>query len=239
MQGEMQMQMSMAGIEFGIDGDFAFQAPDQAHMKMTFSGGEDSVMDLSQFGDIEILMDGDTIYMNMPFLGGWVKGNLSDLGVDAGQFEALLEDQSPLDYSALIEGLSGDVQDLGVEEIDGGSYRHYRVNTDFATLMDALSGALGEDSGVPTDAISGPIVVDLWLDTETLLPYKVTAEGSFDTGEAITDAMLGEMKFGFTIVIHQYNGTVTFPEPPADAKSFEDVGGFSIEEEEGLSNPFE
>ncbi len=223
LQGEMQMQMAMAGMEFGLNGDFAFQSPDQAHMKMAFTGGDDSVFDLSQFGTIEVLVDGDMIYMNMPFLGGWVKGSLSELGVDAAQFEKLLENQSPFDYSALIEGFSGDIQDLGVEEVDGGSYRHYRIDSDFATLMSSLSGALGEDSGVPTDAFSGPIVMDIWLDTETLLPHKVTAEGSFDTGEAITDAVVGDMTFSFTIVINQYNGNVTFPEPPADAKSINEL----------------
>ena len=162
LQGEMSMDMSMGEMAFGFQGDFAFQSPDRMHMTMEFTGGEDAIMDLSEFGNMEILLLGEDIYINMPFLGGWVKASLDDLGVDADQFRELLSDQSPFDYSELVAGLGGDVQvqDLGVEDMDGGSYRHYRISSDFAKLMEAMAGAFGDDftSGTfPTDEIGVPL----------------------------------------------------------------------------------
>jgi hypothetical protein len=230
LQGTMAMDMTMGEMSFGFGGDFAFQSPDRAHMTMEFSGGEDTIIDLSEMGTMEILLIGEEIYIYMGFLGDkWVKASLDDLGVDAEQFRELLSDQSPFDYSALIESLGGDVQvqDLGVEDVNGHSTRHYRVSSDFATLMEAVSGAFGQDLGgqpFPMDDIAGPVVMDLWLDTETFLPYQLTAKGSFVVDQDPIEGVPGTLSFNMNIVIEEYNGDVTFPDPPADAIDFANFG---------------
>ena len=234
LEGEMIVSMSFGEFDVGVDGDFAFQAPDRMHITMSFSGGgEDSLIDLSEMGDMEMLLIGDEIYMQMPFLGGWVKASLEDLGIDSEEFRELLSGQAPFDYAQLISDLGDDVnvQDLGVEEIEGGSYQHYRFSSDFATLMESLSSSYGEDfSDFPTDDISGPIVMDLWLDTETLLPYKMTAHGVFNSPDP---NLGGNAEFAMSFVINEYNGDVDFPEPPADAVDFSEMGDdlFGVDEE--------
>ena len=229
LQGEMVMEMLFGDMEFGLSGDFAFQSPDRMHMKMEFSGGEDEFFSLGELGDIEMLLLGDEIYMNMPFLGGWVVMSLDDLGVDAQQYRDLLESGSPFDYGSLIEGLgdSVGVTDLGEERVAGHEVRHYRLESDFASLMEAFGGALGDDLTsdlLPVDALDGPIVTELWLDAETLLPYKVKASGSFEMGGLSAGAGSDEMTFEMTMVISQYNGFVKLPEPPEDAKSLDELG---------------
>jgi outer membrane lipoprotein-sorting protein len=237
LRGEMAMDMSMGDMSFGLNGDFAFKAPDQMHMQMEFTGGDGQLIDMSQFGSFEILMRDDRLYMYMPFFGGWVVATLDELGVDAQQYQEMVNNHSPFDYADLVEsfGDGARVNDLGEEEMNGKSYRHYRIESDIASLLDALSGAFGEelsgDGALPVDGVSGTIVADVWLDSETLLPYKLTAEGSF-TGEATSsEPALGEMTFTLTIIVAEYNGYVTLPEPPADAKPFAELGAEMFAEE--------
>jgi outer membrane lipoprotein-sorting protein len=225
LRGTMIMEMSANGISFGIDGDFAFNAPDQMHMKMEFTGDEGQVIDFSELGSIEMLLLGDKMYMYVPFLGGWTVATLDELGVDAQQYRDMLNNHSPFDYSDLVAsfGDSTNVQDLGTEDIDGSTYRHYRMESDLASLMNALAGAFGDDvteeSLLPEDGASGPIAADIWLDSDTMLPYKLTAEGSF-----AGDTAGGSMEFSLAIVIEEYNGYVTMPEPPGDARPFSELG---------------
>jgi outer membrane lipoprotein-sorting protein len=229
LQGEMSMEMSFGGVAFGLNGRFAFKSPDQMYMKMEFSGDEGEFFNLRELGDIEMLLLGDEMYLNMPFFGGWVVMSLDELGVDAQQYRDLLESGSPVDYGSLIEGLgsSVEVSDLGEEDVAGHHTRHYRLESDFASLIEAFGGTLGDDFTsdlLPVGALDGPVVTELWLDTETLLPYKVTASGSFEMNQLSSGYGSDEMTFEMTIVIIQYNGFVKLPEPPKDAKSLDELG---------------
>jgi hypothetical protein len=229
LEGAMAIDMTMGEMSMGLGGDFAFQSPDRMYMTMEFSGGEDTLIDLGELGTMEILLIGEDVYIKMAFLGDqWVKASLDDLGVDADQFRKLLSDQSPFDYSAIIDSLGDEVQvhDLGIEDVEGRSLQHYRVSSDFATLMEAMSGTLGNDlSGAtfPTDEISGPVVMDLWLDTGTFLPYKLTAKGSFVVAQGVIEGDPGTFSFHMNIEVEEYNGQVTFPDAPADAIDMADI----------------
>jgi hypothetical protein len=224
----MTMEMSMAQMSFGIAGDFAFQAPEQMHMKLDFTGGEGQLIDFSELGSIEMLLLGDRMYMYVPFFGGWTVATLDELGVDAEQYREMLNNHSPFDYADLVDsfGDAANAQDLGEEEIDGGTYRHYRIESDLASLMDALAGAFGDDvtdeTMLPSGDVSGPILADIWLDSETLLPHRLTAEGSFSSGTT-DDGATNTMQFSLAIVVDAYNGDVTIPDPPADAQPFSEL----------------
>jgi hypothetical protein len=116
---------------------------------------------------------------------------------------------------------------MGEEQIDGKAYRHYRIQSDLARLMDALAGAFGDEvtdeSMLPAGGFSGPVLSDIWLDSETLLPYRLTAEGSFSGGSTGDGLPTGEMEFKMAIVLAEYNGYVTMPEPPADARPLSEL----------------
>jgi hypothetical protein len=220
LQGEMTMQMSFGEMEMGIASDFAFNSPDQMYMKMSMSGGEGTFIDLSEFGEIELLLLGDEMYMNMPPLGGWFQMSMDELGIDAAQYQELMEGRLPLDYSEMIESLGEgvQVQDLGVEALDGGSYRHLRMETDMASLMASMSSTFEDAGFMPLDGMEGPVVVDLWLDDATGLPHKLTATATMEDA----DPMMGDMSFAMSMIVHEYNGVVVMPEPPSDARSMEE-----------------
>jgi hypothetical protein len=229
MQGNLAMDMTMGDVSFGMQGEYGFQAPDQMFMTMEFTGASEEVISLGDLGEMEILVSGDQIYMNIGLFGGWVKASLDDLGLDADQFRELLSDQSPFDYAELVKGLGGDVQvqDLGPEDLDGRGVHHYRLSSDYVTLMEALGGAFGDgfsDSGFPVEDLAGPVVLDLWLGTEDLLPYKLAAKGAYVVDDIYAAGLGGNMAFNMTITIDEYNGAVSFPDPPADAIDISELG---------------
>ena len=211
---QMEMEFSMKADSFVVDSssEMAFQAPDQMHM----------TMDLAGLGSFEVLILGTDIYVNIP-MQGWVVMSVDDLGlgemaVDIGAFEDTMSNHSLVDYEAIIEGLGGDVEDLGEETVDGGTYRHYHAAMDFADMSSAFSDAFGATDALGLGEPSGPLTFDAWVDPDTLLPYKLTASGDFTLG---SEAMVFDATMRFT----GYNEPVEIPGPPEDAVPFTLLGG--------------
>ena len=231
MQGKFVFKMSGGGFNADVGGDFSYRAPDAVYMTMKMAASDDDA--LSVLGDMnfEILMLGDKLYMNTPFFGGWVVMSIDEIGVDAAQYEKLLTNHAPFNYGGLIQGLD-DVDNLGNEQIEGQTYVHLRLQTDFKSAMAALSESIettGFDPGtLPVDALSGPLVFDLWVNPDTGLPYRIQATGNMDvpkgtddTGAALGGPMQFEMRFDFDA----FNVDVNIPAAPANAKSFVELFG--------------
>lgn len=221
MRAEFSFNMKMTGMSMGATGDFLYESPDKMYMLMKLSSDESSLIDLGQLGNFEILLRGEDIYMNTAFTG-WVATSLDELGEDGKQFEELLSGHSPFDYQQLIDSLGADIQDLGQESLDGGTYSHYRVSMDLAKVIDAISDSLGSTDSLGTEPLptdfSGPITMDIWVDPDTLLPYQLRADGSFGTPTESAD-------FAMAMKFLEYNGAVTIPEAPKDAQSLSDLAG--------------
>lgn len=188
----------------------AFQAPDQMHM----------TMDLTGVGSLEMLMLDRGIHVNIP-MQGWVVMSaegvgLAELGLDTGAFQDSLSNHSIVDYGAILDSLGGDVEGLGEETVDGGTYRHYRGTVDFGDIAAAFGDAFDTTEDVDLGSASGPLTFDAWVDPETGLPYVLTATGEFAFG---ADAMVFDASMRFT----EYNEPVEMPGPPEDAVSFSDL----------------
>jgi len=204
------------GITFGADGRFSYVSPDSMYMLLNMSGGGGGV-DLGNLGEFELLLLGDELYMNTGFTG-WVKMSIDDFEGGAEALKNLRDGHTPLDYQMLVDSIGGQIQNLGTEVVDGKTVMRLQVTTDFATLMDSIADSVGDSGGdeslFPTD-LSGPMALDIMIDPETLLPYKFEASGEL--------AMNGQSAdFAMTFRFFNYNGTVIIPEPPADAKPFDE-----------------
>ncbi len=226
MKGDFLFSMSGAGATMDVKGDFSYRAPDSVYMTMDVAGmGGDAVSALSNM-KFDILMLGDKLYMNTPFLGGWVVMTMDEIGVNAQQYEKLLQDHAPFDYSALIKDTEG-ITVVGNEEIEGHTYAHVQVQTDFAQAMAAIAASFqstGFDSStLPTSALSGPLTLDLWVDPDSGLPYRIQASGSIDMPDTGTGTAAGPMQFQMKFDFEEYNGSVDIPDAPKDAKSFVDL----------------
>ncbi len=225
LQAEMEFSVESSAFSMGATADFAFQAPNKMHMtmKLNFSDGTATVTDLSELGNIEMLLLGDEVYMNTPFTG-WVSMSLAEMGADAEQLQSLLSSHSPFDYGAIIEQLGGQVKDMGQESLDGGTYNHYRVTMDLADVMAAISDSLGATDSLPSADLSGPVTLDLWVDPDTFLPHKLTAGGTL---QIASEAMVFDMTMRFL----DYNQPVEIPAPPPDAQPLQSLF-------QGDSSPF-
>ena len=211
--------VKMDGIRFGAEGRFKYVSPDNLHMLLNMSGGGSGI-DLSELGEFEVLLLGDDLYLNTGFTG-WVTMPLDDFGEGAESLRSLREGHTPLDFKTLFDSIGGEVENLGYDTVDGKTVTRLRVTTDFATLMDSVADSVGnngsDESLFPTD-VSGPMTLDIMVDPETLLPYKFEANGDFAVSGQSAD-------FKMTFTFFNYNGTVVIPEPPADAKPYDE--GFS------------
>jgi len=203
LRAEMDFRVGAGGFTVDATADISFQAPDKVHM----------VMDIGTLGSFELLILGSDIFMNIAG-EGWTRFSLDDLGLDAEAFEELISNGgSPLDYLSLVEELGGQIEQLPDETISGTTHSHYRGSLDFADLMAAFSDTFGFSDALPADSLSGPLTFDLWVDVDTLLPYRITLDGSFTFGSE-------SMEFAADLRFVAYNLPVSIPEPPADAEAF-------------------
>ncbi|MFB3052698.1 MAG: hypothetical protein ACE1ZT_02400 [Dehalococcoidia bacterium] len=221
LEADLQFSINVDGLDIVTSAEMAFQAPDQMHMTMTITG----------LGEIEMLMLGTDIYMNVPPMG-WIIFALDDLGLeelglDAQTLQDAFSDHSFVDYAALVESVDGEVQDLGDETIDGGTYRHYRGTMDLADLSAAFNDAVGASEGLDLEDVSGPLTFDVWVDPDSYLPYKFTAGGEFAFG---ADAIV----FDATMLFTSYNEPVEIPDAPQDAVSLGELFGGLLEGLEGF-----
>lgn len=228
MRAEFVMSVESADMTVGASGDFAFKSPDQVYMTMDIDSDDSALIDLGELGTFEVLVLGNEFYVNIPLLGGWFVMSGEDVVGDFGDFDSLLEGHSPFDYQMLIDALGDSVEDLGEESVDGGIYHHYQVTVDAQDVYDAFAEAFGESEtlgieDVPTDALSGPMVMDIWVYADSFLPYKLEASASFVEFGQTTD-MTFSMKFT------DYNVDFDMPDPPDDAQSFDEFFGAFFED---------
>jgi len=210
-----------SGMSVGANGFFLFQSPDQMYMNLKLTGDMAAFMGGGEdIGPIEILLRDGTMYMNTPFTG-WVSTSLDDLGIGADSYKKLVEGHSPLDYQSLVKSIGGNIQDMGQETLDGRDTQHYRVNIDIASLMDAVTDALGSSGGTSAfggASASGTMFGDIWVEKDSQLPYRMKADGNFSvSGQSATMTM--------TIDFLEYNQPVHIPDAPENAKSFTDAFG--------------
>jgi len=229
MQGTFAFSFSADGMAMDLSGGYAFRAPDAMHMTADISvSGDDFMAGLGDLG-FEVLMRGDSLYMNTPFFGGWVVMTLEDLGADAGSYQKLLDNHAPFDYAAFIDSLGG-VDNVGEEKIDGQTYTHLRLETDWAAALATLSDAFSDNgldtTSIPAGVLEGPVTFDLWMDAGSGLPRRLQASGSMDVPPA-TDSdgatINGPLEFDMRFDFEKYNGDVDIPEAPKDAKSFLEI----------------
>jgi outer membrane lipoprotein-sorting protein len=226
-RAEFEMLMEGGSTTVSAGGEFAYKHPDQLYMTMNFDTNDPSVGDLGELGTMEILFLGEEFYMYMPFFGGWFVVSVDELGEDFASFEGLLDEHSPFDYGGLIDALGDSVDDLGEESIDGGTFRHYRVTVDAQDVYDAFGDSLGDGFGendtlgiddLPTDVLSGPMMMDIWVDADSFLPHKLEASAGFDVDGASTSMT-------FSVRFTDYNADFDLPDPPADAQPIDQLFG--------------
>jgi hypothetical protein len=102
-------------------------------------------------------------------------------GFDAGASPVLLALDVPGEYDALVDAVDK-VENEGAEEMSGVASTHYVVTVDSAAWLEALP----EHSVHREVAVDDALVVDLWIDEESL-PVRMEYTGTDDSDEVRID----------------------------------------------------
>ncbi len=82
-EGEFILEMKIGDVEVGANGTFAYQAPDRVHMTMDIAGAGEELKDLGQFGQFEVLILGDDVYVKTSYTS-WMSGSIDEFEDVAG-----------------------------------------------------------------------------------------------------------------------------------------------------------
>jgi hypothetical protein len=183
-------------------------------------------------GDIEERIVDGVIYMNLGAFSGasgelggkqWVKLDPEQLKQQGGMFGDLAgqtESNSPQQGLEYLQGLSGDVQDLGQEDVGGRPATHYRASIDYAKVLDKLPDASAETR----DALGklGTVPADVWIDDQDrVVKMHMTIDGSALGGGAGTAEL--------TMELSDFGVPVDVQAPPEDETvDFSELASLSV-----------
>jgi len=229
------LELTMTGIApepLSITGE-GIQDPEQQLARFT--------MDLSQvagltgggvdLGEIEMVLDGSTLYMRLPFLEGaglkpWVEIDLRAIaeeeGLDLPSLQQLGQADPALTF-AYLRAASDNTQEVGQEDVRGVETTHYRMTVELARVaeqvpaeqreqMRAAVQALIEATGLET------VPVDAWIDGDGLIRRM-------DLGYEDVEVAPGEKgDMSMSMELYDYGVDVAVSLPPSDeVMSFQEL----------------
>jgi hypothetical protein len=176
---------------------------------------------MTPLGTFEERLVGDSLYMNfgdIPKVGDqlpagkpWVQFTFADLqsatGIDVQQLVDQAKNSGPTQGLANLQGLSGDVEKVGEDTIDGRHATHYRASIDYAKVAEQASGYSPEI--VEKLKQLGTVPADVWIDDDdhvVKMHYTIDA-GAVSGGSGTAD---------FTLQMSDIGEQVTVEAPPAD-----------------------
>jgi hypothetical protein len=140
----------------------------------------------------------------------WVKLDLEQLKQQNSMFDDLAnqaQSNSPTQGLEYLEGLSGDVQNLGQDTVAGQPATHYRASIDYTKVLDKLPNATDEMRSA--FAKLGTVPADVWIDgQDRVVKMHMTIDGSA-LGAGSGNAEL-------TMEITDFGVPVDVQAPPAD-----------------------
>lgn len=183
---------------------------------------------LPQLGDVRGVLDGSTVYENIPAMasetGGkpWLKIDLETLGQRAGiqGLGSLIQSQNADPTSGLqyLRGLTGTPVTVGKEKVRGVVTTHYRGAVDVRKAADALPPEqqatmkqITEQFGIAT------FPVDAWVDNDgRIRRVHFSFDYSSAKGTATVPASALPKSAEFTIELYNFGTPVSVSIPPAD-----------------------
>jgi hypothetical protein len=182
---KMALDMTMTGvpmvgdISIVADGEFDNEA-EQGRMSMDMGDLFESMGDVvdlpADAGQMEFVLDGDTIYLKsslFSMMGGddkpWLAGDAEEFGADSGGLTGGTEDPSAF-LKFLENNTEGEVTEVGREEIRGVETVHVRTDLDLLAMMeDAADDERAEMEhqleglGAAADSLT-TIPTEAWID---------------------------------------------------------------------------
>jgi hypothetical protein len=173
---------------------------------------------------LEMRMDGNVAHMRVPFLTSelpdgkeWVRLDLAKAaqlrGMDLADMQSFAKGSDPratLDY---LRSISGELTDLGTEDVRGVPTTHYFAAVDWQKALARAARDAGQEGfltqlqGMPAAVASVP--VDVWVDADNLV-RRMTMGFSFGTAGQPEQA-----KASIDMELFDYGSPVNVEAPPA------------------------
>jgi hypothetical protein len=231
MHMEFEMAVEAQGMELSGSGesDVVLGDPPQQHMTFRY----DSFPGMPEGLEMEMILDGSTMYMRMPGLRGasafptpWISMDLDAVVPGMEDFTSFAEGQNdPSNAFGYLQGVR-DAEVVGTETVHGFETTHYRGTLDLAEALKQLPRDMRADFGRETAELrrelgSLTMPFDVWLDDDGLVRrMKLTIEAAGARGFTMS----------MTVDITEYGNDVTLPIPPeekvTDLTEMLDQGGF-------------
>jgi hypothetical protein len=169
----------------------------------------------------EIVIDGTVIYMKFPALTSllpgatdWLKFDLTTLGQQSGIDLSQLQQLNQGDPTAILEYLraTGEVEEVGTEEVDGVETTHYRATVDVDKAVAQAPEETRDQVQAQIDQLKAAgiseLPIDVWIGSDGLprrLAYDITVDVSGQEAHTVLEMNLTD-----------YGVDVQIEPPPAD-----------------------
>lgn len=212
-----------APIVFTGEGEFDYEAQKG---RFTYDLSELFAAAGQDFGSepAEIIIDGTVFYMKFPALTSllpgakeWIKFDLETLGQQQGVDLSQLQQLNQGDPTAILEYLraTGEVEEVGTEEVDGVETTHYRAIVDIDKAVAQAPAESKDQVQAQIDQLKAAglteLPIDVWIDGDGLprkLEYDITV-----------DAEGQEVHTVLAMTFTDYGVDVEVTPPPADQVS--------------------
>lgn len=136
-------------------------------------------------GDMELILDGSSMYMNSPFYQQLAPDHEPWLRVSYEELEerglSQLGQQDPLAFVEALRAVAGDVEEVGTAEVRGDETTRYHATLD----VSRLASELPERSRVAVEATFRQLAVDQ-------IPIDVWIDGEDRVRRLVSDVALGD-----------------------------------------------
>jgi hypothetical protein len=185
-------QVSMEGFTpepVAMPAEGVFDADERrGHMTMDLSSLTDSTGE-ADVGEVEMIVEGLVFYLRAPALRElrpelepWIRFDLQALGeqqgVDLEQLRQLSRQSNPSEALAYLRGVSGDVEEVGNEDVRGVETTHYRATVDLDRVVAQASSEQREALRTQIEPLQqranvDDALVDVWIDDDGLVRRQV------------------------------------------------------------------
>jgi hypothetical protein len=228
---KMDFTIEMTGLE---------NIPGASGQDMSFTGHTevDSANDMQKMsmeipfaGTMEAIQDGTTMYMKgaaiTSVLGGtdakpWIKIDTTATGQDMSQFQSMSGGtNNPAQMMAMLRGVSGDLQEVGTDTIDGVETTQYHGTLDLEKAIQAAPQEQQAEIQAALDQLKSlgslTFPFDVWVDGDGLVRrLQLTFDLSQMLGAAASQLSPGtQIGMVMTMNMYDYGQPVDIQVPPA------------------------
>ena len=222
-QEEQSAQIAMEMVMTGGQQDVTVTAEgavDFAEQRMTMTMKMGEELAGAGLGEIRMITDGTTVYMEMPNaqdLGlptAWVKMDVEDMTGMQGMGELQQMSNDPTKSMDMLRGVSDDVTEVGSEEVRGEPTTHYEAVIDLEKARDQAPEEAQAFLQQQIDVLGASTMpVDVWIDEEGRLRRQRIDVDMSKAAETMPGA---PSNMSVTIDMFDFGAPVDAEPPPAD-----------------------